>query len=93
MPLGVHGTVQGGFRLHEFHEDVQRLRTIQVTPEPRRRVGGADERKTVGEICRELQVSENSFNRWQEQALEASTDDARHGRPVEARHRSRTAVR
>jgi transposase-like protein len=28
-------------------------------------------RKTVSEVCRELQVSETSFNRWREQALEA----------------------
>jgi len=27
--------------------------------------------KTVSEVCRELQVSETSFNRWREQALEA----------------------
>jgi transposase-like protein len=28
-------------------------------------------RKTVSEVCRELQVSETSFNRWREQPLEA----------------------
>jgi transposase-like protein len=28
-------------------------------------------KKTVSEVCRELQVSETSFNRWREQALEA----------------------
>ena len=28
-------------------------------------------RKTVSEVCRELQVSETSFNRWREQALDA----------------------
>lgn len=28
-------------------------------------------RKTVSEVCRELQVSETSFDRWREQALEA----------------------
>jgi transposase-like protein len=27
---------------------------------------------TVSGVCRELQVSETSFNRWREQALEAS---------------------
>jgi transposase-like protein len=28
-------------------------------------------KKTVSEVCRELGVSETSFNRWREQALEA----------------------
>jgi len=28
-------------------------------------------RKTVSEVCRELGVSETSFNRWRERALEA----------------------
>ena len=28
-------------------------------------------KKTVSEVCRELQVSDTSFNRWREQALEA----------------------
>jgi transposase-like protein len=28
-------------------------------------------KKTVSEVCRELQVSETSFNWWREQALEA----------------------
>jgi transposase-like protein len=28
-------------------------------------------KKTVSEVCRELQVSETSFNRWREQAFEA----------------------
>ena len=36
-------------------------------------------RKTVSEVCRELAVSETSFNRWRELALEA-IDEAMKGK-------------
>jgi len=50
-------------------------------------------KKTVSEVCRNLQVSETSFNRWREQALEAiEGGDGRQGRPWEGRrgHRGLT---
>jgi transposase-like protein len=75
-PVGSTTLAWVGIRLHAPSRTRSAGKTIRFAPAQKRDAVLAvlTKRKTVSEVCRELQVSETSFNRWREQPLEAIED-------------------